>query len=85
MLMLPRAALARTHNLTETLKASLHKKEEAPLDKYDFPATASQEIGWYHANAKREKYNHFSTKCEETKYAESYYAMAGTSPYARMG
>eukprot|EP00500_Bicosoecida_sp_ms1_P004354 CAMPEP_0203807772 /NCGR_PEP_ID=MMETSP0115-20131106/1245_1 /ASSEMBLY_ACC=CAM_ASM_000227 /TAXON_ID=33651 /ORGANISM="Bicosoecid sp, Strain ms1" /LENGTH=195 /DNA_ID=CAMNT_0050716457 /DNA_START=25 /DNA_END=609 /DNA_ORIENTATION=+ len=66
-----------------SLKTTLRKAQEVPTDKFDFPATASQEIGWYWKDNVREKYMHARTKCTETKYAESYYAMAGTSPYAK--
>ena len=46
-------------------------------------ATSSQEIGWYHGEAK-DKDRWFSGKhtCDETKYAQSYVMMSGVSPYA---
>ena len=66
-------------DIKNKIKNELFKR---PNEKYKFPLTQSQEIGWdecpYLNNGKR------MTKktCDVTRYADEYYTLKGVSPFA---
>ena len=56
---------------------------QVPKDKYPYPMTTSQELGWdlkiveYNGNFVYPRY-----QCNETKYADNYISMSRISPFA---
>ena len=69
------------------MKAKLSTLAAVPKQKYNFPQTANQEIGWLNDdedsfNKFRPKYPFNKKSCPETKYASDYVTMTKKSPYA---
>ena len=74
----------------EELKTKLSTIAAFPKQKYNFPMTQNQEIGWM--NDEDDNFNKFKPKyqfnkknCPETKYASDYVTMTKKSPYAQKG
>ena len=72
-------AEAIPEDIKNKIKDELFKR---PNEKYKFPLTQSQEIGWdvcpYLNTGKRIA----KKTCDVTKYADEYFAMKGVSPFA---
>jgi len=68
--------------IDEEIKSKLSSYNFAPKQKFPFPATANQEVGWY-LDAKHLPAKHTKKSCSETKYANDYFSMTGSSPYSK--
>eukprot|EP00744_Colponema_vietnamica_P003122 GILI01004827.1.p1 GENE.GILI01004827.1~~GILI01004827.1.p1 ORF type:complete len:146 (+),score=12.35 GILI01004827.1:74-511(+) len=68
----------------DELSKSLAQVSRIPREKYPFPATSSQEIGWDlpEAAPSAPRWDYSRSSCTETKYATAYVTMAGVSPYS---
>eukprot|EP00331_Platyophrya_macrostoma_P007416 CAMPEP_0176421304 /NCGR_PEP_ID=MMETSP0127-20121128/9091_1 /TAXON_ID=938130 /ORGANISM="Platyophrya macrostoma, Strain WH" /LENGTH=83 /DNA_ID=CAMNT_0017802003 /DNA_START=234 /DNA_END=485 /DNA_ORIENTATION=+ len=66
----------------EELMEKLSKFSYTPKQKYVYPATTSQELGWYSDEVRNKSKKHPKKSCDETIYANAYYSMTGTSPYS---
>lgn len=69
------------------LQRLIEESNQLPTEKYKWPMTANQVIGWQADEGveeykKDKKWSSSLNKCEEVKYAESYVMMSGKSPYA---
>mmetsp|Transcript_7236 Transcript_7236/g.6351 ORF Transcript_7236/g.6351 Transcript_7236/m.6351 type:complete len:143 (+) Transcript_7236:51-479(+) len=69
----------------DELKKKLTSLTAVPKNKYTFPLTANQEVGWDHQENLelfRPKQPYSKKMCPETKYADNYVTMTKRSPYA---
>eukprot|EP01006_Ploeotia_vitrea_P034486 TRINITY_DN65758_c9_g13_i3.p2 TRINITY_DN65758_c9_g13~~TRINITY_DN65758_c9_g13_i3.p2 ORF type:complete len:164 (+),score=80.05 TRINITY_DN65758_c9_g13_i3:295-786(+) len=75
------------------LRKTIHKSEQKPIDKFKYPQTASQDIGWDIDQVLKEegpesdelsaKALHYGReKSDVTKYGDAYAMMYGRSPFA---
>eukprot|EP01083_Nonionella_stella_P037280 101620_1 len=71
-------------DVDEQLHARLRQAELKPREKASFPQTSAQEYGWdiEKLNGSRDKWNRPLTQCDITKYASSYVAAQGKSPFS---
>ena len=74
-----------TEEELKVLKAKLDSLAQKPKQKFAYPVTSAQELGWdmdteFEVNRPKYKYN--KALCAETSYANSYVTMSGVSPYA---
>ena len=53
-----------------------------PDEKYEFPLTQSQEIGWDVCNNLNTGKRRAKKTCDVTRYADEYFALKGRSPFA---
>ena len=73
----------RAQAIPEDIKNKIKDKYfKIPSEKYQFPITQSQEIGWdvcpYLNTGKRMA----KKTCDVTRYADEYFALKGVSPFA---
>ena len=69
--------------LGESYKTGIQRISKSPKQKYPYPVTSSQELGWEPAlPGLTKKFCHPRTQCIETKYADNYINMSHSSPYA---
>lgn len=74
----------RAKDIPENIRNKIRNQLfQRPNEKYQWPMTQAQEIGWdapigLNTNAKQTK-----NGCDVTKYADEYVKMKGISPYAR--
>mmetsp|Transcript_59628 Transcript_59628/g.141800 ORF Transcript_59628/g.141800 Transcript_59628/m.141800 type:complete len:146 (+) Transcript_59628:49-486(+) len=61
----------------------LKETKKVPTEKYDAPATTSQEIGWHSVPLMQGRKRFGATSCEITAYADAYSAAMGKNPFAR--
>jgi len=52
-----------------------------PKEKFSFPQTANQELGWFADDRFKTKL-HGKNVCPETKYASEFYAITKVSPFS---
>ena len=76
---LEKRANAIPDDIKTKIKAELFKR---PNEKYNYPLTQAQEIGWddckfLNTNPRRAK-----KTCDVTKYADEYCSLKGRSPFA---
>jgi hypothetical protein len=69
------------------LSKKIADARKTPQEKTKWPMTSNQKIGWMWKEGVTQfegdrKWSASLASCAETKYAESYYMMAGKSPYA---
>ena len=76
---------ATTEEELKVLKAKLDSLAQKPKQKFAYPVTSAQELGWdmdTEFNVYKPKYQFNKALCNETSYANSYVTMSGVSPYA---
>ena len=76
---------ATTEEELKVLKAKLDSLAQKPKQKFAYPVTSAQELGWdmdTEFDVNRPKYKFNKALCAETSYANSYVTMSGVSPYA---
>ena len=62
----------------------MQSTEKPPSDKYEFPLTDAQEIGWYCKPefVTKNAWHRGRNSCEVTQYANTYVTCMGKSPFA---
>ena len=76
---------ATTEEELKVLKAKLDSLAQKPKQKFAYPVTSAQELGWdmdTEFSVYKPKYQFNKALCSETAYANSYVTMSGVSPYA---
>eukprot|EP00826_Nyctotherus_ovalis_P061342 TRINITY_DN8721_c0_g1_i1.p1 TRINITY_DN8721_c0_g1~~TRINITY_DN8721_c0_g1_i1.p1 ORF type:complete len:114 (+),score=30.23 TRINITY_DN8721_c0_g1_i1:316-657(+) len=69
--------------LGDSYTTGIQRVSKSPKEKYPYPVTTSQELGWdQRLVGFSKKFSHPRSQCIETKYADSYINMLHTSPYA---
>ena len=66
-------------DIKNKIKEKLFKK---PNEKYSYPITQSQEIGWDVCQNLNTGKRRTKKTCPETKYADEYCSLKGRSPFA---
>ena len=66
-------------DIKNKIKDELFKR---PNEKYSFPLTQSQEIGWDVCPNLNTGKRRAKKSCIETRYADEYYSLKGRSPFA---
>ena len=70
-------------DLGESYTTGIQRVSKSPKDKYPYPMTESQELGWHKGLLGfNKKFSYPRSQCIETKYADNYISMLQTSPYA---
>ena len=72
-------AQAIPEDIKNKLKNELFKR---PNEKYNFPLTQSQEIGWDVCPNLNTGKRMARKTCDVTRYADEYFALKGVSPFA---
>lgn len=71
----------------EMLKTKLGTCQQIPKQKFKYPMTSAQEVGWdmdIEQRTYEPKYGVSKTMCDETKYAENFVTFQGRSPFAQI-
>jgi hypothetical protein len=74
------AELEKDLRIEDALRGKMRKHDMTPADKYEFPLTDAQEVGWYHRAefVKKDPWFQGRNGSEVTKYADVYVATQGT-------
>ena len=69
--------------LGEAYAKTIKKVAQVPKEKYSYPMTTTQELGWdLNAFQSSSKFAYQRCQCNETKYAANYITMSHVSPFA---
>ncbi|EAS00407.3 hypothetical protein TTHERM_00220800 (macronuclear) [Tetrahymena thermophila SB210] len=79
----------KSPELSQDILSKLTTINQTPGQKYKFPQTANQDIGWFNQHSRSlspqrssNQFNYPKKTCNETNYANEYYNMLRVSPFS---
>ncbi|EGR33082.1 hypothetical protein IMG5_062040 [Ichthyophthirius multifiliis] len=79
----------KSPELNQEILTKLSHIGQTPTQKYKFPQTSNQDLGWYNKYARslspqrnQNQFNYPKKTCNETEYANEYYNMLRISPFS---